>query len=119
MKRGVFGGLAVCGSVVLALLCLAPLGVRAYGDEPAAPDGDIVTVTARAHSVDPDGWSATVTYEKPQAGIPTEFVVIADGGPKGSGSYQYQQGLFTNMIPMFGSSIPPSLLPKLFMIPMC
>ena len=53
---------------------------------------DVVTVTARAHSVDPDGWSATVTYEKPQAGVSTEFTITADGGPKGSGSYQYQQG---------------------------
>ena len=112
VKRGVFGGLAaVCGSVVLALLCLAPLGAYAYADESVASDDDIVTVTARAHSVDPDGWSATVTYEKPQAGVPTEFTITADGGPKGSGSYQYQQGFIYKYDPyiwIYDPTFPPA-----------
>ena len=72
---------------------------------------DVVTVTARAHSVDPDGWSATVTYEKPQAGVPTEFTITADGGPKGSGSYQYQQGFIYKYDPyiwIYDPTFPPA-----------
>ena len=72
---------------------------------------DVVTVTARAHSVDPDGWSATVTYEKPQAGVPTEFTISADGGPKGSGSYQYQQGFIYKYDPyiwIYDPTFPPA-----------
>ena len=112
VKRSVRGGLAaVCGCVVLALLCLTPLGMHAYGDESAAAGDDVVTVTARAHSVDPDGWSATVTYEKPQAGVPTEFTIAADGGPKGSGSYQYQQGFIYKYDPyiwIYDPTFPPA-----------
>ena len=72
---------------------------------------DVVTVTARAHSVDPDGWSATVTYEKPQAGVSTEFTITADGGPKGSGSYQYQQGFIYKYDPyiwIYDPTFPPA-----------
>ena len=72
---------------------------------------DVVTVAARAHSVDPDGWSATVTYEKPQTGVPTEFTITADGGPKGSGSYQYQQGFIYKYDPyiwIYDPTFPPA-----------
>lgn len=80
---------------------------------------DVVTVTARAHSVDPDGWSATVTYEKPQAGVPTEFTITADGGPKGSGSYQYQQGFIYKYDPyiwIYDPTFPPA---ETSVIPTC
>ena len=100
------------GLVVLALLLLQPFALRADADEMGfASDADTVTVVARAHSVDPDGWSATVTYEKPQAGVPTEFTITADGGPKGSGSYQYQQGFIYKYDPyiwIYDPTFPPA-----------
>lgn len=102
MKRGVFGGLAaVCGSVVLALLCLAPLGAYAYADESVASDDDIVTVTARAHSVDPDGWSATVTYEKPQAGSADGVHDYCRWRPEGFRQLPVPAGLYLQVRPLY------------------
>ena len=52
-----------------------------------------------------------MTYEKPQAGVPTEFTISADGGPKGSGSYQYQQGFIYKYDPyiwIYDPTFPPA-----------
>ena len=107
MRR--FGLIAVVALAALVAL-VAPPSAYAEGSNVLSND-DIITVAARAHSVDPDGWNATVTYEKPQAGVPTEFTITADGGPKGSGSYQYQQGFIYKYDPyiwIYDPTFPPA-----------
>lgn len=71
----------------------------------AAADSDVITVQARPHGLNYDGWSATVSYAKPVAGAPASFTITADGGPKGSGSYQYQQGFIYKYDPAEGRYI--------------
>ena len=68
----------------------------------AAADSDVITVQARPHGLNRDEWSATVSYVKPVAGAPAGFTITADGGPKGSGSYQYQQGFIYKYDPAEG-----------------
>ena len=114
MARGRFWDIVVAAAcMALMVLVFSALAPRAYASEAVAADDEIITVAARAHSVDPDGWSATVSYKKPQAGAPTEFTITADGGSKGSGSYQYQQGFIYKYDPYvwiydptFGSGEP-------------
>lgn len=51
-----------------------------------------VTVPATPNGVNSAGWSATISYDIPVEGVPTEFTIVADGGTAGSGPYQYKQG---------------------------
>lgn len=100
-----------CLGVLTSFLLLFSVPYAEADETTTAAGGGLVTVTARAHSVDPDGWSVTVTYEKPQAGVPTEFTISADGGPKGSGSYQYQQGFIYKYDPyiwIYDPTFPPA-----------
>ena len=84
---------ALWGCAVLALVIALGFVPQAYADEPAiVADFDVITVEAQPHGLNYDGWSATVSYARPVAGAPTQFTITADGGPKGSGAYQYQQG---------------------------
>ena len=113
LKRKLLANIVALGclGVLTSFLLLFSVPYAEADETTTAAGGGLVTVVARAHSVDPDGWSATVTYEKPQAGVPTEFTLTADGGPKGSGSYQYQQGFIYKYDPyiwIYDPTFPPA-----------
>lgn len=105
---------ACCLAAVCVAVCLCVVPALAYADGSSiAASSEVVTVEAKAAGLNSAGWSATVSYRKPAAGEPTEFTITADGGPNGSGSYQYQQGFIYRLDPKvwvydptFGSGEP-------------
>lgn len=105
---------AVWSCVALALAAALGFAPQAFADEAAvAADSGIITIQATPQGANSNGWSASVSYAKPVAGAPAQFTITADGGPNGSGSYQYQQGFIYKydpyvwvFDPSFGASTP-------------